>query len=100
MALPEHTKPKIEVVRQNDGRDLLLYDGIVIGLITVVRDEVKFDTERRIGLACQALSYGDFKERVAGGNSLDASIGGRSSHRFKDEAEYDAWINDDHPEEG
>lgn len=86
-------KPRIEVVRQNDGRDLLLYDGVVVGLIEQQSDDTRPtldpDQDRR---------HVTMRIRQISAPQLYANIG-ISGIRFDTEAEYDAWINDEHPED-
>lgn len=96
------TKPRIEVVRQNDGRDLVLYDGLVVGQIRVEQD-VRLDSGgRRVGLNYRGIVVGSswyWEEGEDPARHLDAHASMTSDWRFKNDAEYDDWVNGDLPEE-
>jgi hypothetical protein len=84
--------PRPEIVHQPDGRDLIYFDGEIIGVLEIVKD-VKDEGHRRIDYTVRSIGHSAiFGERTQ--RSLRTSLARKSGVRFLSEKDYDAWIND------
>jgi hypothetical protein len=80
--------PRPEIITQADGRDLIVYDGIVVGEIELRHDALDGE-HRRIVFGVHPINHS------GKGRTLHTSFVLHGGIRFSSEAEYDAWINKD-----